>query len=50
MILFLKPNNWFLFKCSLKIMKLNGMRSGLFKTKINKNNFKFPPLKGIKYY
>ena len=41
----LKPNNWFLFKCSLKIMKLNGMRSQMFKRKpkINRGNFKFPP-------
>lgn len=42
-------NNWFLFKLSLKIMKLNGIFGGLFKRLINKNfqkreNFKFPPL------
>ena len=43
-----RSNNWFLFKLSLKIMKLNGIFGGLFKSLINKNfqkreNFKFPP-------
>ena len=43
----LKINNWFLFKLSLKIMKLNGLRTKFFKnnSEINKSNFKFPPFK-----
>ena len=42
-----RSNNWFLFKLSLKIMKLNGILGGFFKKFINNNfqkreNFKFP--------
>jgi surface carbohydrate biosynthesis protein len=49
---FLKTNNWFLFKCSLRIMKLNGMRANLFHNvpKINKRNFKFPPFEREKIF
>ena len=36
-------NNWFFYKCSLKIMKLNKIRSKIFKKNFKtKENFKFP--------
>ncbi len=39
-----KPNNWFLFKCNLKLMKLNGALGRLIKNNFSiKRNFKFPP-------
>mgnify|MGYP001210228414 CR=1 FL=1 len=39
-----KSNNWFLYKCNLKIMKLNGLRGKFFKMESeNNNNYKFPP-------
>ncbi len=38
-----KSNNWFLFKCNLKIMKFNGILGRLLKKDgKNNNNFKFP--------
>lgn len=38
-------NNWFLYKCGLKIMQLNKRRSTLFKKNFeNEGKYKFPPL------
>ena len=48
---FSQTSNWMLFKLFLKAMKVNGIRSRIFKSltsgKLNfrRNNYKFPPLK-----
>ncbi len=40
-----RPNNWFIFKCSLRIMKFNGFIKKIFdKNLFSKENHKFPNL------